>query len=60
MCDTACTIAVLIESYKFYKTSQNNVLAEERGFGLDYTTSSFHPGIFLNILRYALLLEKFC
>ena len=39
--------------------SQNNELAKETGVGFDHTTSSFHPEIFLDILRYVLFLEKF-
>ena len=53
-------MSVLGESYEFYKTSQNNELAEETGVGFDHTTSSFRPEIFLNILQYVFFLEKFC
>ena len=59
-CDTAYVMCVLEESYRFYKTSQNNELAEETGVGFNHTTSSFHLEIFLDILRYVFLLEKFC
>ena len=49
-CDAACAMSVLGESYKFYKTSQNNELAEETGVGFNRTTSSFRPEVFLDIL----------
>ena len=58
--NTACVTSVLGKSYEFCKTSQNNELAEETDVGFDRTTSSFRPEIFLDILRYVLILEKFC
>ena len=51
---------VMGESYEFYKTSQNNELAEETGVGFDHTTSSFRPELFLGILQYVHCSEKFC
>ena len=59
-CATACVMSVLDESSKFYKTSQNNELAEDTGVGFDLTTSRLHPEIFQNNLRCVLFLEKFC
>ena len=59
-CNTACVMSVLEESYEFYKTSQNDELAEETGVGFDHTDLSFCPEIFLDILRYVLFLEKLC
>ena len=53
-------MSVLGESYKFYKTSQSNELVEGTGVGFDHTTSSFRPEIFLDIMQYVLVLEKFC
>ena len=53
-------MSVLGKSYEFYKTSENNVLAEETGVGFNHTTSNFRPEIFQTILRYVLFLEKFC
>ena len=46
------------ESYKFRKTSQNNVLVEKTSVGF-YHTTSFHPEIFLDISQYVLFLEEF-
>ena len=59
-CDIACVMSVLRERYEFYKKIQNTELAEETGVGFDYTTSSFRPEIFLDILQYVLFSEKFC
>ena len=59
-CYTACVISISGESYEFYKTSQNNELAEETGVGFDHTTSSFLPEISLDFFRYVLFFEKFC
>ena len=48
-------MSILGESYEFYKTSQNNELAEEISVGFDYTISSFCSEVF-----HILFLEKFC
>ena len=42
-------MSVLGESYKFYRTSQSNKLAEETGVAFDHATSSFCLEISINI-----------